>query len=90
MKTHFTSLFLFDLVHLIFAFFSAPVHPVAPVNVTSVVHAWNATVLWHWEHESYLSQALDCQVELTSMGTKTKVCCGYSSLLYICLGCESF
>lgn len=62
-------------------------HPLAPVNLTSVVLAWNATVLWDWEHKSYLSQALICQVELTFMGTKTKVCFGYSPLLYICLGC---
>ncbi|XP_071393652.1 LIF receptor subunit alpha a [Centroberyx affinis] len=42
------------------------VHPVAPVNLTSVVHAWNGTVLWHWKHTSYDSLALICQVELTS------------------------
>uniref|UniRef100_A0A8C9ZYG4 Fibronectin type-III domain-containing protein n=1 Tax=Sander lucioperca TaxID=283035 RepID=A0A8C9ZYG4_SANLU len=48
------------------------VHPVAPVNLTFVVHAWNASVLWQWEYNSYSSLALDCQVELASQGYKTK------------------
>ncbi|XP_039659196.1 LOW QUALITY PROTEIN: leukemia inhibitory factor receptor-like [Perca fluviatilis] len=48
------------------------VHPVAPDNLTFVVHAWNATVLWQWEYKSYSSLALDCQVELASQGYKTR------------------
>ncbi|KAM9360915.1 LIF receptor subunit alpha a [Symphorus nematophorus] len=48
------------------------VHPVAPVNLSSVIHAWNATVLWQWKYNSYSSLALVCQVELTSTGYKTK------------------
>ncbi|XP_020503111.3 LIF receptor subunit alpha a [Labrus bergylta] len=48
------------------------VRPVAPANVTTVVNAWNATVLWQWKYESYSSLALVCQVELTSQESKTK------------------
>ncbi|XP_010731489.2 LIF receptor subunit alpha a [Larimichthys crocea] len=48
------------------------VHPVAPANLTSVNRAWNATVAWQWKFDSYSSLALDCQVELTSNGQKTK------------------
>ncbi|XP_059192814.1 LIF receptor subunit alpha a [Centropristis striata] len=48
------------------------VRPVAPENMTSDVNAWNATVLWEWEYAGYSSLALDCQVELTSQGHKTK------------------
>ncbi|XP_075875630.1 LIF receptor subunit alpha a [Nelusetta ayraudi] len=46
--------------------------PVAPVQFSAVTHAWNATVLWQWEHDSYYSLSLACQVELTCMGVKTK------------------
>lgn len=42
------------------------VHPVAPDNLTSVAHAWNATLLWDWKHSSYSTLALVCQVELGS------------------------
>lgn len=45
--------------------------PVAPTNLSHIVHAWNATVLWQWTHESYSSLALVCEVELTSEGSKT-------------------
>ncbi|XP_068617092.1 LIF receptor subunit alpha a [Brachionichthys hirsutus] len=55
-----------------FAELSHRVHPVAPVKLTSVVHAWNATILWQWEHNSYLSLALVCQVELASHEYKRK------------------
>ncbi|KAG8011787.1 Leukemia inhibitory factor receptor [Nibea albiflora] len=47
------------------------VHPVAPANLVSVNRAWNATVLWEWKFD-YSSLALDCQVELTFSGQKTK------------------
>lgn len=57
----------------------SPVHPVAPVTLSAVAHAWNATVLWNWKDDGYSSLALGCQVELTCMGVKTKVCCGYGS-----------
>uniref|UniRef100_A0A3Q1CKZ5 Fibronectin type-III domain-containing protein n=1 Tax=Amphiprion ocellaris TaxID=80972 RepID=A0A3Q1CKZ5_AMPOC len=40
--------------------------PVAPVELSSVVHAWNATVQWQWKYNSYSSLALVCQVELTA------------------------
>ncbi|XP_023120208.2 LIF receptor subunit alpha a [Amphiprion ocellaris] len=46
--------------------------PVAPVELSSVVHAWNATVQWQWKYNSYSSLALVCQVELTAAGYKTK------------------
>ncbi|KAF7660821.1 hypothetical protein LDENG_00274530 [Lucifuga dentata] len=42
------------------------IRPVAPVNLTSVVHAWNASVLWQWKDSSYDALALVCQVEVTS------------------------
>uniref|UniRef100_A0A668A2D2 LIF receptor subunit alpha a n=1 Tax=Myripristis murdjan TaxID=586833 RepID=A0A668A2D2_9TELE len=45
---------------------SLRVRPVAPANLTSVVRAWNATLLWQWKHRGYDSLALICQVELTS------------------------
>ncbi|XP_040011344.1 LIF receptor subunit alpha a [Xiphias gladius] len=47
------------------------VHPVAPANLSSVVNAWNATVLWQWKYKSYDSLALVCQVELTCHGSET-------------------
>ncbi|KAM8759768.1 LIF receptor subunit alpha a isoform 3-T3 [Acanthopagrus schlegelii] len=47
------------------------VHPVAPTNLFVPVSAWNATVLWQWEYNSYSSLALVCQVELNSHGYKT-------------------
>ncbi|KAM3867442.1 LIF receptor subunit alpha a [Diretmus argenteus] len=47
------------------------VRPVAPANLTSVLHAWNTTVLWQWKYKSYKSLALICQVELTSDGHTT-------------------
>uniref|UniRef100_A0A665T1H9 Leukemia inhibitory factor receptor-like n=1 Tax=Echeneis naucrates TaxID=173247 RepID=A0A665T1H9_ECHNA len=46
------------------------VRPVAPANLTSVAHAWNATVQWQWKYESYSSLALLCHIELTSHGSK--------------------
>ncbi|XP_069563838.1 LIF receptor subunit alpha a [Brachyistius frenatus] len=46
--------------------------PVPPVNLSSVVHAWNATVLWKWNYSSYSSLDLICQVELTTRENKTK------------------
>lgn len=58
--------------------FMSSVHPVAPVQFSVVTYAWSATVLWQWENEGYASLPLACQVELTSMGIKTKVCCDYS------------
>ncbi|MEQ2284158.1 hypothetical protein AMECASPLE_018649, partial [Ameca splendens] len=45
------------------------VHPVAPVKLNAVAHAWNATVLWEWTYSSYSSLALVCQVELASHNT---------------------
>ncbi|KAM6943822.1 LIF receptor subunit alpha a [Lycodopsis pacificus] len=48
------------------------VRPVAPESLNSAVHAWNATVLWQWKYDIYSSLALDCQVELSSQGYKTK------------------
>ncbi|XP_008292288.1 LIF receptor subunit alpha a [Stegastes partitus] len=48
------------------------VRPVAPVELSAVVHAWNATVLWQLKYDSYSSLALVCQVELTGDGHKTK------------------
>nr|XP_046243813.1 LIF receptor subunit alpha a [Scatophagus argus]XP_046243814.1 LIF receptor subunit alpha a [Scatophagus argus]XP_046243815.1 LIF receptor subunit alpha a [Scatophagus argus] len=47
------------------------VHLVAPANMNSVVHAWNATVQWQWQYDKYSSLALVCQVELTCNGHKT-------------------
>lgn len=47
------------------------VHPVAPADLISVVHAWNATLHWQWKYNSYSSLALVCQVELASQGYKT-------------------
>lgn len=47
------------------------VRPVAPENLTSVTHAWNATVKWEWTHENYSSLDLLCQVELTSQEHQT-------------------
>lgn len=49
------------------------VHPVAPANLDIVVNAWNATVLWQWEYNSYSSLALVCQVEVTSPDSRTEV-----------------
>ncbi|XP_053276012.1 LIF receptor subunit alpha a [Pleuronectes platessa] len=49
------------------------VHLVAPTKVSSVVNAWNATVLWQWKYRSYSSLRLVCQVELTCNGTKTNL-----------------
>ncbi|XP_070760842.1 LIF receptor subunit alpha a [Enoplosus armatus] len=48
------------------------IHPVAPANLNSVVHAWNATVMWEWKYSNYSSLALVCQVELASHGYKTQ------------------
>ncbi|XP_073321783.1 LIF receptor subunit alpha a [Pagrus major] len=48
------------------------VRPVAPTNLFVSVHAWNATVMWQWDYNNYLSLALVCQVELISHGDKTK------------------
>ncbi|XP_056231995.1 LIF receptor subunit alpha a [Seriola aureovittata] len=47
------------------------VRPVAPANLRSVVHAFNATVLWEWKYDSYSFLALVCQVALTCHGSKT-------------------
>ncbi|CAN9513060.1 unnamed protein product [Ophioblennius macclurei] len=46
--------------------------PVAPSKLSSVVHAWNTTLLWEWKYDSYSSLSLVCQVELTADGYKTK------------------
>lgn len=51
------------------------VRPVAPDSVSSVPHAWNATVQWKWKYDSYSSLALVCQVELTCQESKTNVSC---------------
>ncbi|XP_054630299.1 LIF receptor subunit alpha a [Dunckerocampus dactyliophorus] len=48
------------------------VRPVAPTKLMAVISAWNASVLWKWEYESYTSLALVCQVELSSQSNKTK------------------
>ncbi|XP_061623655.1 LIF receptor subunit alpha a [Phyllopteryx taeniolatus] len=48
------------------------VRPVAPSNPSAVINAWNATLQWKWEYESYTSLALVCQVELSTHGNKTK------------------
>ncbi|KAM4746051.1 LIF receptor subunit alpha a isoform 2-T2 [Anableps anableps] len=45
------------------------VHPVAPDNLTAVVHAWNVTVLWEWTYSSYSTLVLVCQVDLVSHNT---------------------
>ncbi|KAM4616964.1 LIF receptor subunit alpha a [Polymixia lowei] len=42
------------------------VRPVAPANLTSVSHAWNATLKWQWQYKSFDSLALICQVKLAS------------------------
>ncbi|XP_041793611.1 LIF receptor subunit alpha a [Chelmon rostratus] len=55
-----------------YAEISHRVRPVAPADLSAVVHAWNATVLWQWNYNSYSSLALDCQVKLTSHGYKTE------------------
>ncbi|XP_044053855.1 LIF receptor subunit alpha a isoform X2 [Siniperca chuatsi] len=47
------------------------IRPVAPANLNSFVHEWNATLLWQWKYNSYSSLALVCQVELASHGYKT-------------------
>uniref|UniRef100_A0A8C6M2H4 LIF receptor subunit alpha a n=1 Tax=Nothobranchius furzeri TaxID=105023 RepID=A0A8C6M2H4_NOTFU len=52
------------------------VSPVAPVNLTSIAHAWNATLYWEWTYSSYSSLALVCQVEITSHGNKTELFSG--------------
>lgn len=48
-------------------------HPVAPSNLSPMVHAWNATILWVWEYSSYSSFALVCEVAVTSSGYTTNV-----------------
>ncbi|XP_047447525.1 LIF receptor subunit alpha a [Mugil cephalus] len=40
--------------------------PVAPVGLSAVAHAFNATVLWQWKYDGYSSLALVCEVELTT------------------------
>uniref|UniRef100_A0A3Q1J9P8 Fibronectin type-III domain-containing protein n=1 Tax=Anabas testudineus TaxID=64144 RepID=A0A3Q1J9P8_ANATE len=47
------------------------VHPVAPINLSSVASAWNATVSWNWIYSSYSSLDLVCEVDLTSQWSKT-------------------
>lgn len=42
--------------------------PVAPVKLGAIVDAWNATVSWRWEYDSYSSLALVCKVEITNSG----------------------
>lgn len=64
--------------HLMMRQCFSSVRPVAPTNLSVPVSAWNATVLWQWEYNSYSSLALVCQVELNSHGYKTMVswvCC---------------
>lgn len=58
---------------LMWVYLFSAVYPVAPVNLSAVVHAWNATVRWQWEYSSYSSFALVCETELTSSGYKTMV-----------------
>ncbi|XP_061755601.1 LIF receptor subunit alpha a [Nerophis ophidion] len=48
------------------------VRPVSPQNISTVVRAWDATMFWKWEYDSYTSLALVCQVELSSQDNKTK------------------
>nr|XP_061804733.1 leukemia inhibitory factor receptor-like [Nerophis lumbriciformis] len=48
------------------------VRPVPPSNLSAVVNAWNATLLWTWEYGSYDSLALACQVDLSNQGNGTK------------------
>ncbi|XP_053725931.1 LIF receptor subunit alpha a isoform X2 [Synchiropus splendidus] len=43
---------------------SSRINPVAPISLTSINKSWNATVLWGWEHSTYLTLALVCQVQL--------------------------
>ncbi|XP_011613799.2 LIF receptor subunit alpha a [Takifugu rubripes] len=47
------------------------VRPVKPDDLSAVVHAWNATILWVWEHSSYSSFPLVCEVAVTSRGYTT-------------------
>uniref|UniRef100_A0A8C7ZZD4 LIF receptor subunit alpha a n=1 Tax=Oryzias sinensis TaxID=183150 RepID=A0A8C7ZZD4_9TELE len=47
------------------------VRPVAPVNLSSIANAWNATVIWQWTYESYFTLDLNCQVESTNHESKT-------------------
>lgn len=47
--------------------------PVKPDDLSAVVHAWNATILWVWEHSSYSSFPLVCEVAVTSRGYTTNV-----------------
>ncbi|XP_035999786.1 LIF receptor subunit alpha a [Fundulus heteroclitus] len=48
------------------------VYPVAPLNLSHVAHAWNATLFWEWTHSSYSSLALVCQVELAGRSTTVR------------------
>ncbi|KAM4576252.1 LIF receptor subunit alpha a isoform 1-T2 [Odontesthes bonariensis] len=45
--------------------------PVAPVNLSSVVHVFNATVQWEWTFDRFSSLPLVCQVEISVHGYKT-------------------
>uniref|UniRef100_H3DH16 LIF receptor subunit alpha a n=1 Tax=Tetraodon nigroviridis TaxID=99883 RepID=H3DH16_TETNG len=46
------------------------VRPVAPANLTAVVHPRNATILWAWKYSSYSFFALVCEVVFVSRENK--------------------
>uniref|UniRef100_A0A668A2D9 LIF receptor subunit alpha a n=1 Tax=Myripristis murdjan TaxID=586833 RepID=A0A668A2D9_9TELE len=52
---------------------SLRVRPVAPANLTSVVRAWNATLLWQWKHRGYDSLALICQRTFSGVGLRSVI-----------------
>lgn len=68
--------------------FSA-VHPVAPVNLSAVIHPWNATILWKWTYSSYSSFALECEVEVNSSGNKKTVRRLCARMTFVCLNVEN-
>lgn len=51
-------------------FFFWSVRPVAPIGLSSIVHAWNATLMWEWTSEGYHTLDLNCQVEFTNDQSK--------------------
>lgn len=74
----------FGLVIWLYPF--SAVRPVAPEDLSAVVHAWNATILWAWKHSSYSSFPLVCEVAFPSMGYTTNVrhlCVGMTLLLSV-------
>ncbi|XP_024131397.1 LIF receptor subunit alpha a [Oryzias melastigma] len=48
------------------------VRPVAPIGLSSIVHAWNATLMWEWTSEGYHTLDLNCQVEFTNDQSKPR------------------